>query len=539
MTAVAPYQSQERTGRDGFGRLVHAEWTKLRTVRGWVIGILLAPLLTVAVGFLYSHASCSVTGPNGQSAGCPAPPTGPGGEAVTDTFYFAHQTLAGNGTITVRMTSLTGAYSPDGSGVSATGTPRGRLKPGVQPWSKAGIMVSASTTPGSAYAAMLVTGGNGVRMQWNYTGDSPGLPGAVSALSPRWLRLTRSGNSITGYDSSDGTHWTAVSSVILPGLPSSAQVGLFATSPSYQTIVPVGSSGFSSGPSLATGAFDHVGLAWAGAGSSWTGTSVGGAGVAGQDGIGTFAAGPHSFTDAGGRFTVTGSGDIAPDVPEAPQGIGEKASEALLYAGSVGLIPLIIVAALFMTAEYRRGLIRLTFAASPRRARVLAAKALVIGLVTFAASLVGAAIELTLGIHTLRGDGSFVLPMTAFTEVRVVVGVAAMLAVAAVLALALGMLARRGVTAVTVVMAVIFLPILLATLPAVLPPSAQDWLLRVMPPAAFAVTQNLPAYHQVIAQDTVPTGYFPLAWWAGFAVLCAWAAAALAGAAYALRRRDV
>jgi ABC-type transport system involved in multi-copper enzyme maturation permease subunit len=539
MTAIAPYQSQARTGRDGFGRLVHAEWTKFRTVRGWVIGILLAPLLTVAVGFLYSHATCSVTGPNGQAAACPAPPTGPGGEAVTDTFYFAHQTLAGNGTITVQVTSLTGQYSPDGTGISANGTPRGRLKPGVQPWSKAGIMVSASTAPGSAYAAMLVTGGNGVRMQWDYTGDSPGLPGPVSASSPRWLRLTRSGDTVTGYDSPDGTHWTAVNSVALSGLPSTAQVGLFATSPSYQTIVPVGSSGFSSGPSLATGTFDNVHLASAGTGGSWTGTSIGGAGAGGQDGPTTFAAGPHSFTHSGGGFTVTGSGDIAPDIPEAPQGTGIKAPLVLLFAAIVGLIPVIIVAALFVTAEYRRGMIRLTFAVSPRRGRVLAAKAVVIGLVTFVAGLAGTAIALPLGIHLLRDGGNPVLPTTALTDIRVVVGVAAMLAVAAVLALALGMLARRGVTAVAVVIVVIFLPILLATLPGLLPPGGQNWLLRVTPTAAFAVIQNIPAYHQVIAQDTPPTGYFPLAWWAGFAVLCAWAAVALAGATYALRRRDV
>ncbi len=80
---------------------------------------------------------------------------------------------------------------------------------------------------------------------------------------------------------------------------------------------------------------------------------------------------------------------------------------------------------------------------------------------------------------------------------------------------------------------------LLATLPGLLPPVAQEWLLRVMPPAAIAVTQDLPAYHQVIAQVSPPDGYFPLTWWAGLAVLCAWAAIALGGAAYALRRRDV
>ena len=75
-----------------------------------------------------------------------------------------------------------------------------------------------------------------------------------------------------------------------------------------------------------------------------------------------------SFTHSGDAFTVTGSGDIAPEVPETWDGLGSKA-EYSLYGTVVGLIAVIIVAALFMTAEYRRGLIRLTLAASPRRGR--------------------------------------------------------------------------------------------------------------------------------------------------------------------------
>jgi ABC-type transport system involved in multi-copper enzyme maturation permease subunit len=120
-----------------------------------------------------------------------------------------------------------------------------------------------------------------------------------------------------------------------------------------------------------------------------------------------------------------------------------------------------------------------------------------------------------------------------------VAGAAAMLAVAAMLALALGTLARRGVTAVTVVIVVIFLPFVLATVEGLLPLAVQEWLMRVTPAAAFAVIQSVPAYHQVTTQYSPGFGYFPLAWWAGFAVLCAWAVVALAGAAYVLRRRDV
>ena len=55
---------------------------------------------------------------------------------------------------------------------------------------------------------MMVTGSHGVRMQWDYVNDMPGLAGAVSASAPRWLRLVRDGATVTGYDSADGTHWT-------------------------------------------------------------------------------------------------------------------------------------------------------------------------------------------------------------------------------------------------------------------------------------------------------------------------------------------
>jgi hypothetical protein len=43
--------------------------------------------------FIASNVSSSCSG-----SACPAQPTGPGGEPVTDAFYFAHQPLTGNGT---------------------------------------------------------------------------------------------------------------------------------------------------------------------------------------------------------------------------------------------------------------------------------------------------------------------------------------------------------------------------------------------------------------------------------------------------------
>ena len=117
MTAgpVTPYRPGQQTGRDGFAQLLHAEWTKFRTVRGWVIGTVVAVLVTAGLGLFAAGAtssSCQSTsgGPARSGPGCHTgiPPVGPGGYAVSDNFYFVRQPLAGNGSITVRITSLTG-----------------------------------------------------------------------------------------------------------------------------------------------------------------------------------------------------------------------------------------------------------------------------------------------------------------------------------------------------------------------------------------------------------------------------------------------
>jgi len=116
-------------------------------------------------------------------------------------------------------------------------------------------------------------------------------------------------------------------------------------------------------------------------------------------------------------------------------------------------------------------------------------------------------------------------------------GTAALFAVAAVLALAVGATLRRSAAAVTAVIVAIVLPYVLAVA-SVLPAGVSAWLLRLTPAAAFAIQQTLPHYPQVSSAYTPANGYYPLAPWAGFAVLCAWTAAALALAAFLLHRRD-
>jgi ABC-type transport system involved in multi-copper enzyme maturation permease subunit len=375
---------------------------------------------------------------------------------------------------------------------------------------------------------MMVTGSHGVRMQYDYTGDVAGLAGSVSAASPRWLRLTRSGDTLTGYDSADGTHWSLVGTARLPGLTTAVQGGLLATSPQYSEL-SMGQLALNGAPSQATGAFDHVSLRGAWPAGAWAGSAIGAPG-------GPAAGSPGGFQDAAGRFTVSGTGDIAPSVSGAA-GLGVTIAQTLIGVFA-GLIAVVVVGAMFMTAEYRRGLVRVTFAATPRRGRVLAAKAVVIAAVTFVAGLVGATVVVTEGQRVLRGNGVYVWPVTALTEVRVIVGTAAVLAVAAVIALAIGTALRRSAAAVATVILVIVLPYLLTVAVPVLPAVPAEWLTRVTPAAAFAVQQTLIQYPQVSNFYTPSVGYYPLAPWAGFAVLCAWAAVALALAAYLLRRRD-
>jgi len=527
----APPRVPAETSRDSFASTLRAEWTKFRTVRGWVIGMIVAALVTVLLGLLAAAGSVSSCSNNGKPCHI-LHPVGPGGEAVTDTFYFVHRPLPGNGSITARVTSLTGELPTATSNgrVRAGQGPQTGMHPGLEPWSKGGLIIKVNTTQGSAYAAVMVTGDHGVRMQYDYTQDIAGPPGRPAAASPRWLRLTRAGDTITGYASADGTHWTRVGTATLPGLPATVQAGLFATSPGYNLTTAQGLLGIrgTGGPTLARAALDHVSLHGSDPGP-WTGTQLGaGPGDASP-------AMPGSYHQAAGTFTVTGSGDIAPDEPGGA-GPGQTLDHTLVGA-LAGLIAVAVVAMMFVTAEYRRGLIRTTFAASPRRGQVLAAKAVVIAAVSFAAGLVAAAIAMPLNSHVLRANGNYLYPVNLLTEARLAAGTAGMLAVAAVLALALGTLLRRGAIAITVVIAAIILPFLVAVTN-VLPAGAGNWLMRLVPAAGFAVQQTIPNYPQVSNTCTVAQGCYPLAPWAGFAVLCVWAAAAFGLALWLLRRRD-
>jgi hypothetical protein len=152
--------------------------------------------------------------------------------------------------------------------------------------------------------------------------------------------------------------------------------------------------------------------------------------------------------------------------------------------------------------------------------------------------LPAAYVALLTGERKLHAGGISAYPVTTLTELRMIVGTAALLAVAAVLAVGIGAIFRRSAAAVTAVIAAIVLPYFFAAPLAVLPAGAAEWLLRVTPAAGFSIQQGYPRYPQLDASYTPANGYPPLPPWAGFAVLCLWAALALGLAGYLLNKRD-
>lgn len=500
-------RSRRRAGRNGFAHVVHAEWTKFRTVRGWVTGMVAAALMVVLFALL--------AGVSGNQKGSPPVPIGPGGEPVTDSFYFVHQPLAGNGSISVSVSALN----------SSIPKRPGDLRPGTVPWAKAGLIIKASTRQGSPYAAIMATSSHGVRMQDDYVNDTAGPPGPVSAKSPRRLRLDRSGDTITGYASTDGMKWTKVGTAQVSGLGSTAQIGLFVASP------PAVGGGGTSG-SMSTATFEDLRTQGGRAGENWTGGQVGA-------GSPSFAGYPENasgtFTGSGARLTVTGAGDIAPAVRDSLPTGGHLRD--ILAGTFAALIAVIVVGALFITDEYRNNMIHVTLAASPGRSRVLVAKAIVLWSATFAAGLAGAILATPLGERLARGNGVYIFPVSSWTELRVALGTAALLATASVLSLSVGAILRHSAGTVTTVIVAVVLPYILIAIP-FMPASVSKGVATVTPGAAFAVQQTLVPYHQVASNYTPYYGYYPLAPWAGFAVLAGYAVASLTVAAVLLNRRD-
>ena len=178
---------------------------------------------------------------------------------TADQFQYAYQPLTGNASIVAEVTSQTA----------------------TDPWAKAGVMIKQSTTTGDPYALVAVTPGNGVNMEYGFDAN---VSGGSYSFPNAWLKLTRTANTFTAYDSPDGSTWTEVGSATI-SMATDATIGLFVSSHNSGT--------------LGTATFSNVSVSATGGGalpSPWANTDVGSPQIAG------------SSSYANGTFTVNGAG---------------------------------------------------------------------------------------------------------------------------------------------------------------------------------------------------------------------------------------
>ena len=185
---------------------------------------------------------------------------GPDVWGIADAFHFAYRQMTGDGTFVARVVGMAG---PDA-------------------WTKAGIMIRATTAPGAAHAFMLASIGKGLAFQRRVSGGGVSTHTAGAFVgAPIWLKLTRRGNVITAYESPNGSIWTLVGQDTF-SMPATVLIGLAVSSHDTST--------------LALATFDQVTVSSGTLPSGWTSQDVGAVGVTGRS------------TQSAGAFTVAGAG---------------------------------------------------------------------------------------------------------------------------------------------------------------------------------------------------------------------------------------
>ena len=114
---------------------------------------------------------------------------------TADQFRYAYKALNGNGSIVARVDSL--------------------VDPHV--WTKAGVMIRQRLDAGSAFAAVYMSGDNGIHYQARERANMDAVSDSTVATAeqmamrePNWIKIERVGDEFNGYYSTDGVTWTAM-----------------------------------------------------------------------------------------------------------------------------------------------------------------------------------------------------------------------------------------------------------------------------------------------------------------------------------------
>ncbi len=198
--------------------------------------------------------------------------------------------------------------------------------------------------------------------------------------------------------------------------------------------------------------------------------------------------------------------------------------DIVLTGANLALLIVGVLGAVVGAREYSSGMVRLTFAAVPRRVNVLWAKLLVFAGLVLATVVVPLLIAFFAGMEVLSAAGQETVSWSDPGVARAVLGTGAYLVGVGIGGVVLGVLLRSVAGGIGVLIGgVLFVP----TLAGALLPDSWDAALKYLPSNAGAAFTSL----------SPPAGMLDAT--AGAVVLLLWVAAGVAGAAIALRRRDV
>ncbi|SDJ48004.1 ABC-2 family transporter protein [Frankineae bacterium MT45] len=199
-----------------------------------------------------------------------------------------------------------------------------------------------------------------------------------------------------------------------------------------------------------------------------------------------------------------------------------SATATSLSGMSIAELAIGVLGVLVITGEYATGMIRSSLTVVPKRLPVLWSKIGITSGVSFGAMLIASFAAFFLGQALLSSHG-LSTTLGAPGVFRSVVGAALSVTVIAIFSLGLGALLRNTAAAISTFVGIFF----------VLPPLA-----GLLPGSLSTdITPYLPS-NAAAALFGGDTGFTLLSPWSGFAVLCAYAAAITAAAAWRLRRTD-
>ncbi|MEV5676759.1 ABC transporter permease subunit [Streptomyces sp. NPDC052164] len=189
----------------------------------------------------------------------------------------------------------------------------------------------------------------------------------------------------------------------------------------------------------------------------------------------------------------------------------------------LGSICVITLGVLTISSEYGTGMIRTTLTACPSRGRVLTAKAAVFFLLSFTITTVTAAIVAVFQTVVLDGADA-----TGSDWLRATVGVGLYIALLGLLSMGLGAIVRHSAGAITIMIAVVLLPLVLAMFMFY---ESLSGLQRAL--FEYSIPNQLGALYGAAISNSGPSGWEPL--W----IMLGVAAVAMAGAFVSMDRRDV